>query len=221
MPWPWIVVALSLVDSYFAYRLNPRVRLFTKPAPWLAMLAWILSVGSPVPLPQILLISGILLSLVGDIMTMPQIAKIRTGFFFSGLGTAAYFVALNLELPPVNFSTFMLMAFVFLAFSRLMGRTWKGKKSAGMSGSQRLTIQGLLAVNGFFLLAGLLPLAKNAWMPVPAIAAATGALLIAISYILSAWILSVRTLPHFGLIKRVPLLSGHFLLIYAFLLHFN
>lgn len=220
MLWFWLSLVLSAVDWVFAYRLSSKARLYTKPAPWAAMLAWTLTAENARTLPVMLLAVGILLMLVGDVLSIRQVSGIKPALPAYILAMASYFIVLNNELPPVNFSTLMLAVFVSIVMFRIIRRTAAGFAQNNRKDMQFASLVYLLTTGGF-LLAGLLPLAKNNWAPGPALAAASGAVLIAIANILMVWLLAIPLRPNLGLIKKLPLHVGHFLLIFAILAHFS
>lgn len=208
----WIPLGLALLDWLGLYRGWVRLEPVTKPAVPAGILAWILLAGPGTGTPAAWFFIGIGFSMVGDILLLPAVDRFLPALGVFLVALLAYTIGLNTVPPPVNFSTVLFAAVVVLLTVRVCRRIAAGLRARGQTGLQAPLLAYSIGM-GLALFSALATLANDAWAPVPALLAAGGLVLLAVSDILLGWGrfvagdggggIGVRVSYHLGLILLV------------------
>ncbi|MEN4042669.1 MAG: lysoplasmalogenase [Anaerolineaceae bacterium] len=172
----WTAAALAVSDwaaTGFGWR---KVRLLTKPATLLVLIAWFLQAGGPFWFSL-----GLIFSLAGDILLM-----LPARFFLGGLAAfllahVAYIIGFGLLPLPLHWGALLALIAVIGAGYFSMHKIRKGVCSNPASQKMLAPIMGYSLVISLMLLAALLTLMRPEWPLHAALFASAGAALFFIS----------------------------------------
>jgi uncharacterized membrane protein YhhN len=200
----WLVATVVLVVANWAcialgWRLG---RTVTKPAALLALIAWSLSLGGWQ--------GGMLLLLPPRFFPVGLIAFL--------LAHIVYIIGFNLELPPVDITSILLLALVGLVYYWIMHRTIR-------RGMERSSLRGMVSIYGvvisLMLFSALLTLQRPDWNMPAAALSSFGALFFMGSDSLLGYDRFVKRLKWSELAIMVSYHAGQFCLVLGALLHFR
>jgi uncharacterized membrane protein YhhN len=139
---------------------------------------------------------GLIFSLAGDIFLMLPREQFIPGLISFLLGHLAYLVGFNQQLPPLEFASLILAAFVTATGYFIYRAIYAGLRSKGKT---RLAFPVLLysIVISLMLISALLTLVRpdETWQPGPSLLVSLGAFLFFLSDTLLAWNKFVEALP--------------------------
>ncbi|HSV85690.1 MAG TPA: lysoplasmalogenase [Levilinea sp.] len=172
----WTAAALAASDwvaTAFGWR---NVRLLTKPATLLVLIAWFIQAGGPFWFSL-----GLIFSLAGDVLLM-----LPARFFLGGLAAfllahVAYIIGFGLLPLPLHWGALLALIAVVAAGLFSMSKIRKGVRANPNSQKMLIPIQGYSLIISLMLFAALLTLMRPEWPLQAALFASVGAALFFIS----------------------------------------
>jgi alkenylglycerophosphocholine/alkenylglycerophosphoethanolamine hydrolase len=215
----WLVATVVLVVANWAcialgWRLG---RTVTKPAALLALIAWSLSLGGWQG-GMLWFGLGLVFSLAGDVLLLLPPRFFPVGLIAFLLAHIVYIIGFNLELPPVDITSILLLALVGLVYYWIMHRTIR-------RGMERSSLRGMVSIYGvvisLMLFSALLTLQRPDWNMPAAALSSFGALFFMGSDSLLGYDRFVKRLKWSELAIMVSYHAGQFCLVLGALLHFR
>ncbi len=220
MPVTFLVIALiiAVIDWIAIARGWRKVEYFAKPGVMIALLAWMWQIGG-FQGRLAWFSTGLLLSMVGDILLMLPRERFIPGLVFFLLAHVAYLLGFNTAPPPLTVAGLILVILVVITSGQVGRRILAGLARAGQH-KLKIPIIIYAAVISLMLISALVTLTRREWAILPAFLASGGALLFYLSDTFLAWNRFVDPLPYGRLRVMVSYHLGQALIVLGAALRF-